>query len=122
MGMGMVPSVCVVASEVLALAYVQLGIVRMETEQEVAVACSVGDVHVGMSLETVMVVEGVSGNMVTSAVLVVGWTEVKTGWCAAFNVKVVGQDMNTTQGVSLNSGVVTGAHLTFGAGAGTGME
>ena len=107
MGMGMVPSVCVVASEVLALAYVQLGIVRMETEQEVAVACSVGDVHVGMSLETVMVVEGVSGNMVTSAVLVVGWTEVKTGWCAAFDVKVVGQDMNTTQGVSSNLGAGT---------------
>ena len=95
-GMGTVPSACVVVREVSAPANAQLGIVVMETETEVAAACSVGDVHPGMSLETVMVVEGASANMATLAVSEVGWMEGKTGPCAAFNVNVVGQDMNTT--------------------------
>ena len=40
----------------------------------------------------------------------VGWTGGKTGPCAAFDVDVVGQDMNTMWGVSSNLGVGTGVH------------
>ena len=46
----------------------------------------------------------------------------KTGPCVAFDVKVAGQETNTTQGVSSNSGVGTRVHLPFGAGIGTGTE
>ena len=42
----------------------------------------------------------------------------KTGPCVAFDVSVAGQDMNTTWGVSLNSGAGMGAGLTLGAGVG----
>ena len=76
--MGSVPSACVVASKVLALANVQLGIVVLEmetlvgSETEVVVACLVGDVHLGMSPEMVTVVEGVSANISMLAVLEVG--------------------------------------------------
>ena len=90
------------ASKFLVPANAQLDIVVSETgvpvgsETEVAAASSVGDVHPGTSLEMVTVVEGVSANMATSAVSEVGWMEGKTGLCAAFNVKVVGQDTNTT--------------------------
>ena len=35
---------------------------------------------------------------------------------------MVGQDTNTTWGVSSNSGVGSGVHLTFGADKGTGTE
>ena len=38
MGLGTIPSACAGASEVLALANVQFGIVRTESEQEVAAA------------------------------------------------------------------------------------
>ena len=121
--MGTVLSVCEVVSEVLAPANAQLGIVMLETEQEVVVVVgSVGDVHVGMSSEMVTVAEGASVNMATSAVLAVRWTEQKTGLCAAFNVKVVRQDTNTTRGVSSNLGVGTRVHLPFCVGMGTGME
>ena len=120
--MGTVLSVCAVVSEVSAPANAQLGIVMLETEQEVVVVGSVGDVHVGMSSEMVTVAEGASVNMATSAVLAVRWTEQKTGLCAAFNVKVVRQDMNTTRGVSSNLGVGTRVHLPFCVGMGTGME
>ena len=120
--MGTVLSACVAASKVSALANAQLGIVVLEMETEVAVACSAGDVYLGMSPETVMVVEGASVNMVMLAVSEVGWTEGKTGPCAAFNVDVVGQDMNTMRDVSSNLGVGTGVHLPFGVGVGMGME
>ena len=122
MGTGTILSVCAVVSEVSVLANAQLGIVGMETEQEVAVACLAGDVPSGMSPEMLMVVEGASANMATLVVLAVGQTEWKTGPCAAFNVEVVGQDTNTTQGVSSNSGVGTRVHLPFSAGVGMGME
>ena len=48
--------------------------------------------------------------------------EWKTGPCAAFDVEVAGQEMNTTQGVSSNSGVATRVRLPFGAGMCMGME
>ena len=64
-------SVCAAASEVLALANVQLGIVGMETEREVAAGCSAVAVHLGTSSETLMGVEGVSANTATSVVSVV---------------------------------------------------
>ena len=84
--------------------------------------CLAGDVPSGTSLEMVMVAEGASVNMAMSVVLVVQWMEWKTGPCAAFDVKVVGQDMNTTLGVSSNLGVGTRVHLPFGVGVGTGTE
>ena len=120
--MGTVPSVCVVVSEISAPANAQLGTFVLETEWEVAAAGSVGNVHAGTSSETVTVAEGASANMATSAVSEVGWTEGKTGPCAAFNVHVVGQDMNTTRDVLSKLGGGSGAHLTFGAGVGTGTE
>ena len=86
-------------SKVSALANAQLGIVRTETEWEVAVGCSVVAVHLGTSLETLAGVEGASANMATSVVLVVWQSEWKTGPCAAFDVKVAGQETNTTRGV-----------------------
>ena len=73
-----------------------------EAEAEAAVGCvETGTVAVGVSAKTVM-----------SAGLGVGQMEGKTGPCAAFNVDVVGQDMNTTQGVLSNLGVGIGVHLT----------
>ena len=69
-----------------------------------------------------MVVEGASVNMATLVVLVVWRLEWKTGPCAAFDVEVAGQEMNTTRGVSSNLGVGTGVCLPFGAGMGTGTE
>ena len=68
-GTGTVLSACVVASGFSVPANVQLGIVRMETEREEMVMCSVVAVHSGMSAEMLMVVEGVSTNMVMSLVL-----------------------------------------------------
>ena len=65
-GMGTIPSACAAVSEVSVPANAQLGIIRMETEQEVALVCSVGDVHLGTSPEMVMVAEGVSANIATS--------------------------------------------------------
>ena len=70
--MGTVLSACAVASEVSVPPNAQLGIVRTETEQEVAVACSAGDVPSGMSPEMLMVVEGTSVNMTMSVVSAVG--------------------------------------------------
>ena len=113
---------CAAASKVSVLANVQLGIVRMETEWEVVAGCSVVAVHAGMSPEMLMGAEGVSANMATSVVLVVRRSEWKTGPCAALDVKVAGQETNTTQGVSSNSGVGTGVHLPFRVGIGMGME
>ena len=110
------------ASEVSAPANAQLGIVGTETEWEVAVGSSVVAVHSGTSPETLMGAEGVSANMATLVVSVVWQSEWKTEPCAAFDVEVVGQEMNTTWGVSSNSGVGTRVHLPFGAGMGTGME
>ena len=78
--------------------------------------------HSGTSLETLTVAEGVSANTATLVVSVVQRSEWKTGPCAAFDVEVAGQEMNTTRGVSSNSGVSTGVCLPFGAGMGTGME
>ena len=124
----MVPSVCAAASKVSVPANVQLGIVMLETamsvglERDVMAVGAAAEVHVGTSLEMVTVAEGMSANMATLAVSVVGWMEGKTGPCAAVNVDVVGQDMNTMQGVSSILGVGTEVHLTFGAGMGTGME
>ena len=112
---------CAAASEVSALANAQLGIVRMEMEWEVA-GCLVVAVHSGTSPETLMGAEGASANTATLVVSVVQWSEWKTGPCATFDVKVAGQEMNTTWGMSSNSGVGTGVHLPFGAGMGTGME
>ena len=95
-GMGTVLSMCAVVSKVSVLANVQVGIVVLETEWEVVAVGLVGDVHAGTSLETVTVAVGVSVNMVMSAVSEVGWMEGKTGPCAALNVDVAWQDMNTT--------------------------
>ena len=81
-----------------------------------------GAVHSGTSPETLTVVEGASVNMATLVVSVMRQLEWKTGPCATFDVEVVGQETNTTWGVSSNSGVGTGVHLPFGAGMGTGME
>ena len=108
MGTRMVPSVCAAASEVLAPTNAQLGIVGTEMEWEVAVASSAWDVHASMSLETVTVAEGARMNMVMLTVSEVGCTEGKTGPCAAFNVDVVGQDMNTMRDVSSKLGGDTG--------------
>ena len=94
----------------------------METEWEVAAGCSAVAVHSGTSPETLTGVEGASANMATSVVSVVRRSEWKTGPCAAFDVEVAGQETNTTQGVSSNSGVGTGVRLPFGAGMGTGTE
>ena len=128
MGVGTVPSVCAAASGLLALAKAQHGIVMAEmdtvegSEADVVVVGVAAEVHVGTSLETVMVAEGASAKTVTSAVSVVGGREGKTGPCAAFNVDVVGQDMNTMWGVLSNLGVGTRVHLNFGVGVGMGME
>ena len=81
-----------------------------------------GAVHSGTSPETLMVAEGASVNMATLVVSVMQQLEWKTGPCATFDVEVVGQETNTTQGVSSNSGVGTGVHLPFRAGMGMGME
>ena len=127
MGTGTVPSACVVASRFLVLANVQLRIFRMKremvgrSETEVGAAFSTAAVHLGTSLEMVMVVEGVSVNMPMLAVSEVGRGERKTGACASFDVDVVGQDTNTMLGVSSNSGAVTRVRLPFGMGMGTGM-
>ena len=64
------------------------------------------------------VAEGVSANTATLVVLVVWQFERKTGPCAAFDVKVAGQETKTTRGVSSNSGVSTRVRLPFGAGMG----
>ena len=66
-----IPSACAAASEVSALANVQLGIVGTETEWEVAVGCSAVAVHLGTSPETLTGTEGASANMATSVVSVV---------------------------------------------------
>ena len=125
-GTGMVLSVCAVAS--VALVGVQHIMAGTESETEVVV---VVDVHAGMGLETVgavgagvnvvaavcaemgMVVAGASTKTAMSAGPTAGQTEGKTGLCAACNVGVVGQDMNTMWGVSSNLGVGTGAGLTL---------
>ena len=69
-----------------------------------------------------MVAEGVSAKRATLAGSAVGQTEGKSKPCAAFNVSVAGEDMNTMWGVLSNSGVGTKVHLNFGAGMGIGME
>ena len=122
MGTGTVPSVCAVVSEVLAPANVQLGIVRMEMEREVATGCSAVAVHFGMSPEMLTGAEGANANMATLVVSVVWRSEWKTEPCTAFDVEVAGQETNTTRGVSSNSGVSTGVRLPFRAGMGTGTE
>ena len=118
-GMGMVPSACVAAG-------VQHGTVMVEMD---GVAGS--ETEWGVEVEVEAVVVGIHGNWysscrhkcqnsntATSAGLVVGCMEGKTGPCAAFDVSVAGQDMNTTQGVSSNSAVGTGVCLTPQAGVG----
>ena len=85
-------------SKVSVPANAQFGIVRMEMEWEVAAGCSAVAVRSGMRSE---------------------W---KTGPCAAFDVEVVGQETNTTQGMSSNSGVSTRVCLPFRAGMGMGTE
>ena len=95
------------ASKVLAPANAQLGIIGMETEWEVAAGCSAVAVHLGMSPGMLTGAEGVSANTATLVVSVVWRSEWKTGPCAAFDVEVAGQETNTTQGVSSNSGVST---------------
>ena len=94
----------------------------METEWEVAAGCSAVAVHSGTSLETLTGAEDASVNMATLVVSVVQRLEWKTGPCAAFNVKVVGQETNTTRGVSSNSAVGTRVHFPFRAGMGMGTE
>ena len=69
-----------------------------------------------------MVAEGASVNMAMLVVSVVQQSEWKTGPCATFDVGVVGQETNTTQGVSSNSGVGTGVHLPFSMGVRMGTE
>ena len=69
-------------------------------------------------VETARVAESVSAKMAMLAGLEVGWMEGKTRPCAAFNVGVAGQNMNTMQGVSSNSGVGTRVCLTPQVGAG----
>ena len=100
----------------------QLGIVGMEMEQEVAAGCLAVAVHLGTSLEMLTGVEGVSANTAMLVVSVVQRSEWKIEPCAAFDVEVAGQETNTTWGVSSNSGVGTGVRLPFGASMGTGME
>ena len=58
--------------------------------------------HSGTSPETLTVVEGVSANMAMLVVSVVRRSEWKTGTCATFDVEVMGQETNTTQGVLSN--------------------
>ena len=111
-----------VASKVSAPANAQLGIVRMEMEREVAAGCLAVAVHLGMSPEMLTGAEGASANRATSVVSVVRRLEWKTGPCAAFDVKVAGQETNTTRGVPSNSGVSTRVHLPFGAGIGMRTE
>ena len=113
---------CAVASEVSALANAQLGIVGMEMEWEVAAGCSIVVVHSGTSPETLTGPEGASVNTAMLVVLVVQQSEWKTGPCAAFDVKVAGQETNTTWGVPSNSGVGTIVRLPFRAGMGTLMS
>ena len=48
--------------------------------------------------------------------------EWKIGPCAAFDLEVAGEDMNTTWGVSSNSGAGTRVCLHFSVGVGTGLE
>ena len=62
---------CAAASKVSAPANVQFGLVRMETEREVAAGCSAVAVHSGTSPEMLTGVEGASANMATSVVSVV---------------------------------------------------
>ena len=62
---------CAVASKVSVLANVQLGIVGMETEWEVAAGCLAVAEQSGTSPETLMGAEGVSVNMATLVVSVV---------------------------------------------------
>ena len=82
----MVPSVCAVASKVLVPANVQLGTVMLETdmsvglERDVMAVGAAAEVHVGTSLEMITVAEGVSANMATLAVSVVGWIEGKQAY------------------------------------------
>ena len=66
---------CAAASKVLAPANAQFGIVRMETEWEVAAGCSAVAVHLGMSPETLTGVEGASANTATSVVSVMRRSE-----------------------------------------------
>ena len=141
-GVGMIVSVCAAVSVGSVPVGVQMNItVGVEANAvaglEMKVAAVV-DIHVGMSSEMVGVagvvpsvevdvnvatvcaemgtaVAGVSTKMLTSVGSVVGQTEWKIGSCEAFNVGVVGQDMNTVWGVMLSSGAGTGA----GVGAGT---
>ena len=96
-GSGLIPSACVAASKVSALANAQFGIVGTETEREVAAGCLAVAVHSGTSLETLTGVEGASANTVTSVVSVVWRSERKTGPCAAFDVEVAGHETNTTR-------------------------
>ena len=84
--------------------------------------CSAVAVHSGTSLEMLTGVEGASANTTTSVVSVVRRSEWKTEPCAAFDVEVAGQETNTTQGVSSNSGVGTGVRLPFEADMGMGTE
>ena len=79
-------------------------------------------VHSGTSPETLTGVEGASANTAMLVVSVVRRSEWKTEPCATFDVEVAGQEMNTTRGVSSNSGVGTRERLPFGAGMGTGTE
>ena len=71
---------------------------------------------------------GVEGNTSAGTGFAALVVAVKTGLCTAFNVGVVGQDMNTTWGVLSNSGPGTRASLTLSAGmelvasAGAGVE
>ena len=70
-GSGLIPSACVAASKVSALANAQLGIVGTETEWEVVAGCSAVAVHSGMSPEMLTGIEGVSANTATLVVSVV---------------------------------------------------
>ena len=130
-GMGKVPSAYAVVSEHSALAGGQHGTIMVETDVVVG-----ADIHTvtgpeiigapGVEVEAVVVgcaetgsvAAGASAKTATLAGLVVGWTEGKTGPCAAFNVGVAEQDTNTMWGVSSNSGGGTRVHLTSQAGVG----
>ena len=113
---------CAAVSKVSALANAQFGIVGTETERDVAAGCSAVAVHLGTSPEMLTGEEGASANTATSVVSVVQRSGWKTEPCAAFDVEVVGQETNTTQGVSSNSGVGTRVRLPFGASMGMGTE
>ena len=111
-------SVGVVEAEVPVAADVHAG-TSPEMVGVVGVVQGAGVVQgVEVGVETATVAESVSAKMATLAGLEVGWMEGKTRPCAAFNVGVAGQDMNTMQGVSSNSGVGTRACLTPQVGAG----